>query len=116
MSTAPRKTNDAWTEYETPWVTEVPGEPFRYLVESLSEPGVAHTVELTQRHGHGACTCHHFNFVASANYRRHGNWIPYAPKRAGVSECKHIRAAWDYYHLNVTIPMMNRIKNGIPSL
>jgi hypothetical protein len=115
MTRAPAKTNDAWTEYETPWVTEDTGVPFRYFVESLSEPGMTHTVDLTQRGGHGACTCTHFRLVANPNFRRHQQWIPYAPKRQGVSECKHIRAAWDYYHLNVTVPLMNRLKNGIPS-
>jgi hypothetical protein len=113
MSTPRTKPNDQWTEYEAAWVEEVEGEPFRYRVESHSEPLFFHTVDLTQRGGHGACTCKHFQVVANPNFRRHGKHIPYAPKREGVSECRHIRAALDHFHLHVTIPMLASFKNGI---
>jgi hypothetical protein len=109
------KTNDAWTAYETPWVEEVPGEPFRYRVESLAEPLIWHMVDLTDRGGHGACSCKHFQTVANPNFRRHQTWIPYAPKREGVSECKHIRAALDHMHAHITIPMLKQFKPGIPN-
>lgn len=108
------RTNDKWTEYQSPWVSEVPGTVFTYHVESRSEPGMNHTVDLTQRGGHGACTCTHFRMVANPNFKRHGQHIPYAPKREGVSECCHIRAALDYHHVHVTIPMLASFKNGIP--
>jgi hypothetical protein len=109
-----RKVNDAWTEYETPWVEEVPGEPFRYRVQSMTNPELWHMVDLADRGGHGACDCEFFLFEAAPNFRRHRQWIPYAPKRVGCSECKHIRAAWDYWHLNVAVPMMSRFRHGIP--
>jgi hypothetical protein len=108
------RVNDIFTEYSPPWVEEVPGEPFRYRVESQSEPLKWHLVDLTERGGHGMCDCKHFQTVAGPNFRRHGKWIPYAPKRNGVSECKHLRAAWDHYHLYVAIPMMKSFKAGIP--
>lgn len=107
------KVNDDWTEYETPWVEEVPGEAFRFRVESISEPGLWHLVDLTERGGHGMCDCKFFQAVANPNFRRHGRWIPYAPQRHGVSECKHLAAARDHYHLYVTIPMLARFKAGI---
>jgi hypothetical protein len=107
------RTNDKWTEYEAPWVSEVEGEPFTYRVQSRSESGMAHTVDLTQRGGHGACTCTFFQIRANSNFRRHGQHIPYAPKREGVSECIHIRSALDFFHVNVTIPMLASFKNGI---
>lgn len=107
------KVNDAFTEYDPPWVEEDPGVPFRYRVESKTEPGVWHLVDLTDRGGHGACSCKHFQTVANPNFKRHGQWIPYAPKREGVSECKHIAAAFHHYHLYVTVPMMASFRSGI---
>ena len=107
------KVNEKWSAYDPPWVEDVPGEPFRYRVESKTEPGLFHTVDLTQRGGHGVCTCTHFQIVAAPNFRRHGNWIPYAPGRHGVSECKHIRAAFDHFHLYVTVPMLGGMRDGI---
>lgn len=109
------KVNDPWTEYDPPWVEEIPGEPFCYSVQSMTRPGQWHRVDLTQRGGHGACTCEHFQLVACPNFRRHQTWIPYDHRRHGVSECKHIRAAFDYYHITVTVPMLAGFKNGIPS-
>lgn len=112
--TTMEKTNDAWTDYETPAVSET-DVPFVYRVESRSEPGMHHTVDLTQRGGHGACTCQFFQIRANSNFRRHGKHIPYAPKRHGVSECAHIRAALDHYHQHVTIPLLASFRHGIPS-
>lgn len=105
--------NDVFTDYDTPWVEEVPGEPFRYRVESSSTDRW-HLVDLTERDGNGRCDCEFFQFTAAPNFRRHGLWIPYAPGRNGVSECKHIAAAAAHYHLNVTQPMLARFKAGIP--
>lgn len=108
------KTNDAWTEYQTPWVEET-DVPFVYHVESRSNPEVGfHTVDLTQRGGQGCCTCRHFQIVANPNFRRHGRWIPYAPQRHGVSECAHICAAREFHHVHCTIPMLASFRNGIP--
>jgi hypothetical protein len=109
------KTNDAWTEYDAPWVEET-DIPFTYRVESRSDKDFAfHTVDLTQRGGHGACTCRFFTIRAASNFRRHFRHIPYAPKREGVSECVHIRAALDHYHQHVTIPMLANFRHGIPT-
>jgi hypothetical protein len=107
------RTNDKWTEYEAPWVSEVEGVPFTYRVQSRSEPGMAHTVDLTQRGGHGACTCQFFQIRAASNFRRHQSHIPYAPKREGVSECAHIAAAREYCHVHVVIPMLAKFSRGI---
>lgn len=107
------KVNDAWTEYDPPWVEEDHGAPFRYRVESRTNDEVWHLVDLTARNGHGRCSCEFFHMVAEPNFRRHGQWIPYAPKRNGVSECKHIRAAFDHLHLYATVPMLARFKDGI---
>lgn len=104
--------NDIWTDYKTPWVEET-DVPFVYHVESRSEE-IHHTVDLTQRGGNGSCTCTFFRIRAASNFRRHGKFIPYAPKREGVSECAHIRAALEHYHQHVTIPMLAGFKNGIP--
>lgn len=106
------KVNDPWTSYQTPLVEEDGDAPFRYRVES-STPGQWYLVDLTDRGGHGACSCIHFQTVANPNFKRHGKWIPYAPGRHGVSECKHLRAAFDHFHLYVTVPMMAGFKNGI---
>lgn len=108
------KVNDKWTPEEVPWVEET-ADPFVYRVESASETGLFHTVDLTQRGGHGACTCTHFQLIAAPNFRRHQSWIPFAKGRQGVSECRHIRAACDHYHLYITIPMLAKFKNGIPT-
>ena len=108
------KVNDRWTTYDPPWVEEDHGAPLRYRVESRSGAHW-HLVDLTARGGHGRCSCVFFQMVADPNFRRHGNWIPYAPGREGVSECKHIRAAFDHHHLYVTVPMLARFKNGIPT-
>lgn len=105
------KPNDAWTDYRVPYVSET-DEPFVYRVESRSE-FLEHTVDLTQRGGHGACTCTFFRIRAAANFRRHQKFIPYAPKREGVSECAHIAAAREHYHQHVTIPMLAKFRNGI---
>lgn len=110
---AATKPNDAWTEYDPPAVEET-AVPFTYTVSSRSCPSMSHTVDLTQRGGHGACTCEFFRFRAAANFRRHQSYIPYAPNRQGVSECVHIRAALDHMHIHVTIPMLHSLRNGIP--
>ena len=107
------KPNDAYTDYEVPGVSET-DVPFTYHVESRTSFD-HHTVDLTQRGGHGACTCTHFQIIANPNFRRHGQFIPYAPKRNGVSECAHIAAVRAHYHLNVTIPMLAKFNNGIPT-
>lgn len=115
MTTTAKRVNDAWTDYDVPWVEEIPGEPFSYMVQSTETASTWYKVDLTQRGGHGACSCVFFQVVAAPNWRRLQQWIPYAPKRKGCTECKHIRAAWDYWHLSTAVPMMAKFKNGIPN-
>lgn len=118
MSTTARRpaerTNDRWTDYETPLVEEDGDIPFRYRVQSFTEPHAWHVVDLTWRDGRGHCSCKNFECVAQPNFRRLGFSIPYAKGRHGCTECKHIRAAFDYMHEHVTIPMLAKFRNGIP--
>lgn len=107
------KVNDKWTEYSPPWVEPDPGVPFRYRVESKSNLELWYVVDLTARNGHGRCSCVNFQMVAEPNFRRHGSWIPFAPGRAGCSECRHLRAARDYHHLYFTVPLMAKFRDGI---
>lgn len=104
---------DIYTPHEVPLVEEVEGEPFKYRVQSVSGRDW-HTVDLTDRGGHGACACEFFHFTANPNFKRHGQYIPYAPGRVGVSECRHIQAAREHFHVTVTQPMLSRFRNGIP--
>jgi len=109
------KVNDRWTSYDPPWVEPDGSAPFRYRVESQSNPETWYLVDLTARGGHGQCSCVDFQTRANPNFRRHGNWIPYAPGRHGCSECKHIAAAFAHHHLYVTIPMLATFADGIHS-
>lgn len=109
-----KRVNDKWTSYDPPWVEPDGNIPFRYRVES-SNPDIWHVVDLTARNGQGRCSCVHFQMVADPNYRRHKSWIPYALGRHGVSECKHIRAAFDHFHLYTAVPMLARFRDGIPN-
>lgn len=104
--------NDQFTEYSPPWVEEIEGEPFRYRVESQSGAGF-HTVDLTEREGHGRCSCKDFEIRAVPNFKRHGQHIPYSPGRAGCSECKHLAAAFHHLHLHCTQPMLASFKAGV---
>jgi len=112
---AKQRVNAPWTTYPSSWVEEIPGEPFRYYVQSESRPEIFHMVDLTENDGNGCCTCENFQMVAYPNWKRHGKWIPYAPGRQGCSECRHIRAALDHFHETVTRPMLAGFKAGIPA-
>ncbi len=108
------KVNDVWTVYDPPWVEEIPDEPMRYWVDSGST-GRRHLVDLSERDGLGMCGCEFYQYTAYPNWKRHGLHIPYEPKRIGVSECKHIRAAldhWDKYYGRV---FRARFKDGVPA-
>ena len=110
----PEKVNDRWSEYTVPTVQEDTGAPFRYWVQSDGDPDRCYLVDLTARHGRGRCSCVHFQMVCEPNRKRHGMYIPYAPGRQGVTECKHIRSALDHYHEHVTVPMLDSFADGIP--
>jgi hypothetical protein len=90
-------------------------DPFCYIVESESRPNQPYFVDLTQRQGHGACNCTYYSTNARPNHAKHGKFIPYRTDengkvRKGVSECKHISVARNYYHMNVTQPMLAQFK------
>lgn len=92
-------------------IKEAP-DPFCYIVESESNPNAPYYVDLTQRDGHGQCNCKHYQTKANPNYKRHGKFIPYkrGKQTEGVSECKHIAVARNHYHINVTQPMLAKLK------
>lgn len=104
-----------WQEYESLWVEEVPGEPFRYRVQSASDPEQWYLVDLTQRGGQGSCQCVHFQMVAFPNWRRLQRRIPYAPHRQGVTDCRHIEAAKQHCWDTTFVRMLAAFENGIPS-
>lgn len=110
-----QRPNDPWTDGHAPYVEPDGTAPFRYCVESSSQPLTWHLVDLTARQGHGECSCINFATVARPNHERHGKWIPWAKGRHGASECIHLRAAWDYFHINTAVPMMAAFSDGIPS-
>lgn len=44
-------------ENRTVRITEIPGEPWRFRVESWSDPANPHVVDLLQHRGAGECSC-----------------------------------------------------------
>ena len=121
----PTRPHDRWTEHSVPLVQE-DGEAFgRYRVES-SEEGF-HLVDLTDRGGLGSCDCIDFQTRANPNYRRIFDsmaegplrhilaWIPFGPGRKGRSDCKHLEAAKVHFYLHVTVPMLHRLRHGVPT-
>ena len=106
------KANDRWTTYDPPMVREDGDVPFRYIVESRSDDG-EHVVDLTSRGGLGACSCRDFEIRANPNFRRTGEFIPYAPKREGRSDCVHLEAVKAHFYQFVTVPLLARFRNGI---
>lgn len=109
---AREKTNDKWTDYVVPWVEEDGRAPFRYRVES-SDPLSYHLVDMTQRDGLGECSCKHWHTVANPNWKRLGFEIPYAPKRAGVTSCKHIAAVEAHMMKHVWRKVLAASKAGV---
>lgn len=112
---APSKPNDQWTEEPVPYVEEDGNAPFRYRIESESRPFEWNLVDLTDRNGLGSCSCIDFETRANPNYKRHGKHIPYAPKREGRTDCRHLAAAKEHFYQNVTVPMLAKMHAGIPS-
>jgi len=113
-----------------------PGELFRYLVRSESDPAMEYLVDLTERSGYGVCSCIYFQAVAHPNFaRRQGEavtkaarkglkasdeetareaYIPYAKGRAGATECKHIKIARAHLEKYHTIPLLASFQLGWP--
>lgn len=97
-------------------IKRVSGELFKYWVSSRTEREW-HVVDLTERSGHGVCTCAHFRFVANPNFRRlnvgrrAGDFrcMPYG--RDEPTECAHIALAQRV----VTERFMKRIQSSCRS-
>lgn len=60
--------------------------PFRWQVESQSNPRTPHLVDLLGFHGNGECSCPHFTFTLARELRM--GRVP-----SPATRCKHIRAA-----------------------
>lgn len=50
-------------------VEPIPGESLRFYVESESEPGTKHLVDLTENRGSGKCSCQSFQFQCELNLK-----------------------------------------------
>ena len=88
--------------YESAFVEEVPGEPFRFYVRS--EPrGQRYLVDLTENKGWGCCGCKAFAFKHGDNQKT-GNYVPHG--FTGATDCKHIALARHHFTKHVAIPMM----------
>jgi hypothetical protein len=88
-------------ETRTVRVEAIPGEPFRFRVESWEQPEFPHTVDLLEWGGHGVCSCTDFGTRCTANFRKHfGQWVEYgAPGRPNPqrTQCKHVCCARRFY-------------------
>lgn len=105
--------DDFWEDQH--WIEEIPGEPFRYRIQSSTDPEQWYLVDLTERGGQGMCQCVHFQMVANPNWKRLQRMIPYAPKRQGVTDCRHLHAAKRRAWNTVFVKMLAACANGIPS-
>ena len=94
-------------------VVEKDGERFTYLVESSTEPGMGHVVDLTANGGLGVCTCENYRFRI-ARIQRTGEYIEWRPGRKGCSECRHIYAARRQMIRKKLNKLMASFHNGQP--
>lgn len=77
---------------QTVRVAPIPGEPFRYKVESWSAGKLPHTVDLLDEGGLGRCDCENFQFACLNSMKaRPGIFVPFG--RKGATECRHLHAA-----------------------
>lgn len=78
-------------------VQAIPGEPFRYRVESWVDPKHPHMVDLLEQDGNGECDCWDYRKKCSANITKHGGKIVAygTPDRPNPdrTQCRHICAA-----------------------
>ena len=83
----------------------VPGELTRFHVQSESEPGIRHMVDLAFNGGSGFCSCQAFSFTCERNIKAgkplfsRGN--PIVNEKGGISWpdatiCKHIEKVHQY--------------------
>lgn len=101
-------------------IKRIKGELFRYWVSSRTEQEW-HTVDLSERDGHGVCTCHHFRFVALPNFRRlnrdrrvgQQRCVPYGQENP--TECAHIALAQRVVTERFTKRLQAMTRPGVPT-
>lgn len=118
-------------------IEEVAGEFLVYLVYSESDPSLVYRVDLAPRDGNGICSCMYFQTIANPNFnRRIGEavrqgaqegkrivlkdarehaFVPYARKRKGCTECKHLKLARDHFWKHRIRDMISAWEDGWPS-
>lgn len=88
-------------------VTEVPGEPMRYWVESWTAGQLPHMVDLAACGGHGDCSCTDAATTVARNRKLHpGKWNDYGHPGAINPDrccCRHVAAARKRF-LMTTLP------------
>ena len=98
---------------QTMKVVQRSGERFSYRVESASQPGMGHVVDLTANKGLGSCTCEAYRFGVAKNQRA-GVYIEWRKGRKGCSECRHIWGARRQFMRKNIIPLMAAFTQGQP--
>lgn len=78
-------------------VKAIPGESFRFHVESWEDPAHPHLVDLLEKDGNGECDCWDFRKACTDNLKKHGGKvIAYGSRQRpnpDRTQCKHIEAA-----------------------
>lgn len=84
-------------------VEPIPNESLRFYVESESELGMKHLVDLSLNRGHGSCSCQAFSFICEPNLKagktRFSRGDPVVNQRGKISHpdqtaCKHLEAVY----------------------
>lgn len=111
------------TEATTLVVRAIPGERYRYYVQSEGQPGLCHTVDLSQRQGMGSCTCDHYLFTVHKNQSRaiarnplpHSiDYRPHEKQKEGVTQCRHIWGAERQLMRKNVRPFLSGFTEGDP--
>lgn len=117
-------------------VQPIDGELFRYKVVSEGEDE-HYLVDMTENDGHGLCNCADYDFRVQSNLNRRVSQllrdakeegspisekkasilahIPWAEKREGRTECKHIAVVRQHVWKYRMIPFLRALKAGVPS-
>jgi len=117
-------------------IEELPGEFLVYQVYSETDPTMAYRVDLAARDGNGICSCMFFVTQANPNFNRRLGaivqagalegrkvtlrearkqaFVPWARKRKGCTECKHIKVARDHFWKHRIRDMISAWENGWP--
>ena len=95
----------------------------RYWVTSETMRDRRYLVDLTDRiddagRAHGRCDCTFYQTTVTGNYNKDQTHRPYRLTWSGqvaefVTECKHIKAAREHFHLTVTMPMLAIMRDGV---